>query len=297
MAKYAKKKQGIAGLIFIWVLVILLAIGTFGVINHYTLNNTDIIQNAELAEILSASLDKPIGKITQEDLATIEGIGFADYGTMGEIIVYLPGYNAAYEAYTAEGITDEEKEELVDPSDFMYYTYFSDADIYDDLKLFSGITSLTIINNTSNFSDIDVLSIAAENAPNLTSLGITSFAINDFSVISKLTKLESLSIYDSNLTDISAISSLENLKYLDISETELSDISALKSLDNEKIEMIYLAGNKITDWSPIDHIDADKVTKEEESEEETSDEAADETTEDDATASEGTDEETETAEN
>ncbi len=289
MAKHANKKQGIAGLIFTWILIILLALGAFGIFYYYKLNTSTLISNDQLAESLSVVLEKPVGKLTEEDVASIEGLSYADYGTAAEIMIYLPGYNAAYEAYNAEGVTEEQKKELTNPSSLTAYTTLSDVNIYDDLHLFKGITSINFLDLSGKMNENDILSIAAENTPNLTTFSIRSYEVKDFSAVEKLPKLETLVIYDSTLDDISAISSLKNLKYLDLSETGLTDISALSSLDNDTIEVVYLTGNEITDWSPLDHLDADKVIKEVESEETTDDsesseetENADDTTEQDS---------------
>lgn len=276
MAKNAKKKQNVAGLIFIWVLILIFAVGIFGVIRSYKLENSTIIANNQLAEIVAAAFETKPGKLTEDDLATIEGLSFADNGNHAEIMLFLPGYNEAYKAYTAEGVTEEQKKEI-DPSKFIFYTYMSDTNIYDDIHMFKGITSFNFTNNNKAPIDKDVLTIVAETAPDLTELGLSSYEVKDFSKVSMLPKLEALTINSSNLSDISAISSLENLTYLDLSDTGLTDISALKSLDNEKIEIVYLAGNNITDWSPLDHIDADKVIKEEITEDSTETESDTET--------------------
>ncbi len=293
MANYKKKNQGLAGLIFIWVLVILLAFGAFWVIRHYNLNNSTIISNDQLAETLALALDTHAGKLTEEDIASIEGISYADYGTASEILLYLPGYNAAYEAYYAEDVTDEQKKELTDPSSLIAYTTLSETDIYSDLHLFKGITAFNFINGTDKMNENDVLTIAAENSPNLNSFSVRSYVVNDFSVVKNLPKLETLVIYDSALSDISAISELKNLKYLDLSETGLTDISPLSSLDNETIEVVYLTGNPITDWSPVSHLDQDKVIKEIESDESSEETDAETETETDTEAdTEATTEET-----
>lgn len=78
MANNVKKNQGNGSLIFIWVLIVLLAVGTVGVLVNYRNNHSTIIESKELASALSVAFDKPEGKITTEDLESVEEVVFND---------------------------------------------------------------------------------------------------------------------------------------------------------------------------------------------------------------------------
>lgn len=263
MANYKKKNKGIASLIFIWVLILLLAFGTFWIINYYTSNHSSIIENQELAQSIAALSDKNAGKLTSDDFLNIEEIQFIELDNLTYANFSAAGYSEAYEAYNKEGITEEEKAQLVNPSTLTTGLEISSKELIKYLPMFKNLKSLILTNYGAAVSDADVISIAADNLTNLTELALYGYTAENFSKVSNLTNLTSLSVAGAPIADISAVASLENLEILDLSSAALTDISALSSLDNEKIEMVYLTGNAITDWSPIEHLDAEKVYKEE----------------------------------
>lgn len=276
MANYKKKNKGIASLIFIWVLILLLAFGTFWVINNYTSNHTSLIENQELAQSVAVLSDKKAGKLSEDDFLNVEKIQFIELENITYASMYKTGYSEAYDAYNKEGITEEEKATLVNPATLTAGVEISSKELVKYLPLFKNLDGLVFTNYGAVVNDIDVISAAADNLPDLTELAVYGYTADSFSKVAGLTKLTSLSVAGAPIADISAVESLKELKILDLSSAALTDISALASLDNEKIEMVYLTGNAITDWSPIDHIDADKVLKEEPTDEsETSEEATD----------------------
>lgn len=263
MANINAKKSSSKGLAFIWVLIILLVAASVGIVMYYNANHSSFLVNGSFADALSQVLDKPEGNITKEDLSSIERISMLQIDNFAYVTFSLEGYVAANEAYTAEGITDEEKKNLIDPSTLTRSAEISDANIYDDLKHFTGLTGLFFTNYTQETNPTDVLAFAAENFPALRELALYGYAVNDFSLVEKLPELTTLSVAGVQLTDISAVQNLKNLEILDLSSTGITDISALSTLDNEKIETVYLTGNNISDYSPIAHIDAEKVITDE----------------------------------
>lgn len=186
------------------------------------------------------------------------------YGSI--VNFFLDGYKEAYDAYNAEGITDEEMAKLTNPSTLILQTQLTtSAPLINEIGLFKNLEGISALNQNGDVNSADLLAIAAEKFPNLREFVSYGYTIGDFSLVGKLTNLETLSVSGTPLTDISAIANLKNLKVLDLSNTGISDISVLSSLDNEKIETLYLDGNNITDWSAVSHIDEDKVIKETES--------------------------------
>ncbi len=291
MANYAKKNQSNGSFIFIWVLIVLLALGTVGIFYSYSNNHSTIITDKELAASLSVAFDKPAGKITSEDLASIEEISVTDIGASGTYIgLRLDGYEEAYEAYNAEGITDEEKAGLVNPTTLQLSAQLAKSEtIFKELDIFTGLEVIYAQNYSGVTSETDVLAIAVEKFPNLREFVSYGYTVDDFSLVGKLTNLTTLSISGTPLTDISAIENLKNLEILDLSDAGITDISALSSLDNEKIETIYLNGNEIADWSPIAHIDAEKIIKDEETTENAEDSETSEDTDANTTEEESND--------
>lgn len=286
MANNVKKNQGNGSFIFIWVLIVLLAVGTVGVLVNYRNNHSTIIESKELASALSVAFNKPEGKITTEDLDSVEEVIFNDIGTYGSIVnLFLDGYKEAYDAYNAEGITEEEKANLTNPSTLILQTQLTtSAPLINEIGLFKNLEGISALNQNGDVNSADLLAIAAEKYPNLREFVSYGYTIGDFSLVGKLTNLETLSVSGTPLTDISAIANLKNLKVLDLSNTGISDISVLSSLDNEKLEALYLDGNNITDWSAVSHIDQDKITTG--AEEENAEETTEETTENSETAAE-----------
>ncbi len=263
MANNVKKNQGNGTLVFIWVLIILLVAGTVGIFFNYRNNHSTIIESNELASALSRAFDKPEGKITLQDLESVERIVFSDIGVYGTIVnLSLDGYQEAYDAYNAEGITDDEKASLTDPSTLLLQTQLtSSAPLINEIGLFKNLEGISALNQNEGVNEADLLVIAAEKFPNLREFVSYGYTIGDFSLVGKLTNLTTLSVSGTPLTDISAVANLKNLEVLDLSNTGITDISVLASLDNEKIEALYLDGNNITDWSAVSHIDEEKITK------------------------------------
>ena len=263
MANYAKKNQKNGSFIFTCILVVLLIAGIFGVFYSYRSNHSTIIDSKELAASLSVAFNKPAGKITAEDLASVEGINVFELGGYGvSAVMMLDGYKEAYEAYNKEGLTDEEKSALVNPATLQLNAQFTNSNaLFEEIDIFTGLKTILAQNYTGITNETDVLSIVADKFPELEEFVSYGYAINDFSKVGSLTKLTTLGVGSSPLTDISAISNLKNLEILDLSNTGISDISALSSLDNEKVKSVYLDGNNITDWSPVAHLDEAKVIK------------------------------------
>lgn len=276
-------KEGKASLIFIWILIILLAVGTFYVCKSYTEKSSEIIESDAVEAAFSTTMKKPAGRITAEELAAVEGVDFYAMGESSLAVYYLKGYAEL-------GAED-------DASSYMVQATLSYEDFLKDLDLFTGINSFAMQNFLGESVIFDLAKLPADTYKNLETFYTSGITVDNSNLISTHTKLKNLRISDAGLVNIPDISALKDLETVDFSSNEISDISALSTLDNEKITNITIYGNKIEDYSAIAHIDEAKVTKvdpyaeaevTEEVTEETTEEATEETTEE--TAEEATEE-------
>ena len=81
--------------------------------------------------------------------------------------------------------------------------------------------------------------------------------------LSNLTNLRYLYLYAWNVpavSDLSFLNGMDQLQSLTLYESTVTDISPLRSLNNLQTLSIREYGEKITDWSPVDHVP--NVTKE-----------------------------------
>ena len=278
MANRTKKKTGVAGLIFTWILILLLAAGTFAVIWNHTSTHSKFIANTGIADALAKGFNKGAGRVTKADVATVEGLTVyaydevtsQTYGIKPSVSLYMPGYKEAYDAYYADGVTDEEKENLTNPSSLIVNADMDSLDYRDDLQYFTGLKRLFCV-NLGDTSDDDMLSVAVEYMPDIEEFASVGYSVENFADVAKLTKLTSLTVEGAKIDDVSPVTALKSLKELDLANNGITDISALSALDADTIENVYLNGNDITDWTPVEHL-GDKVTTGLETEEEAAEE-------------------------
>ncbi len=282
MSNYKKNKNSNTSIFTTWVLIVLLCVGTFFLMYNYSANHSKFLENTSFADTIGDAFGKGAGKVTHEDLSSVESFTILDFGNAAIVNMGMDGYNDAYDAYNKEGITEEEKKALVDPATLIKSGEITDTNIYNDLKHFTGLTTAYYLNYTSVGIDRDVLAYSAENFPALTEFVSSGYIVKDLKPVESLPALTTLTVTGTPLSDISSVSTLKNLEYLDLSGTGLKDISALSNLDNSKIKTVYLTDNEITDWSPLDHIDADKVIKVVETEEDNKEESKEDKKEDTA---------------
>ncbi|MBR3994013.1 MAG: leucine-rich repeat domain-containing protein, partial [Clostridia bacterium] len=279
MAKNYSNKESRASLIFTWILIILIAIGSFMIFKNYKDNYSDIIKNDELAQALSTAFDKPVGKITTDDLASVNAIAF----NLFEESLLNNSQSIA--------INSSEKKNYITEATFLLNdTNYSALIPYDEflnyLNYFSGIKSFTLERQTSltyilgmedpdstvfdmnklpsetfkNLENIYVSNVAVNNAnslgnhKNLKTLQLNNTGINDISSFNSLTSLEALAFNGDDFSDISALESLTNLKTLVIAGNNITDVSTVKNLTN--LEGLALSGNKITDVTAIENLSA-----------------------------------------
>lgn len=267
-------KEGKASLIFIWILIILLAIGTVYVYKSYTEKSSDFIESEALEEAFSTTMGKPAGKITMEELAGVEGIDYYALGDTSLAVYYLNGYSE---------LTSDD-----DAAKYIVQATVSNDDFMKDIDLFTGINSFTIQNYSGTDFIFDMNTIPAETYKNLETFYTSNVTVDNNNLIATHKNLKTLGLSSAGLVNIPDISALENLESVDFSYNEITDISALSVLDNEKITSVVLSGNKIEDLSPIAHIDEDKITNEVPEEEGA--EGTEETTEPTEETTEGTEE-------
>lgn len=297
MAKNYSKKDKKSSLIFMWVLIVLLAVGTVFTVKSYYDNNHSIVHNLDLAEGIGEKLKKPIGKITNEDISEFEGaelyIDTIDWSNLvynadgtvtlnsdtmnyiDQITLYLAGYNEKYDELSNDddGLTNEDYETLND-----YYTTItlSDLNLAKDLTAFTGLKQLVISNNGSeDFSydlstasvNLETLSLSGctvknfdsvDKLVNLTSLGINGTKTSDISAIKALSKLESLSVSGEEISDISAVENLAALKSLSVTNTSVEILPNLEKLT--ELENVDLSNNKISNISALSVLNNDKIS-------------------------------------
>ncbi len=263
MAKNYSKQESKASLIFIWLLIILLALGTFFVVKSYNEQTSEIINSDALEIAFANTMGKPAGKITADELASVEGIDLYAMGDTSLAIYYLKGYSE---------VTSD-----ADISKYIVQATMSQDEFIEDFHLFTGITSFNIVNYSGADFIFDMNKMPADSYKNLESFYTSGVTIDNNSLIGTHTGLKTLGISGANLVSIPDISNLTNLENVDFSYNELTNISALSVLNNEKIQSVVISGNNIEDLSPISHIDEDKITNKIEDEETT--ETTEETTE------------------
>ncbi len=292
MAKNYSKQESKASLIFIWILILLLVVGTFFVVKSYNDQTSKFISSEGIETAFSETLGKPAGKITKDELATVESAQLYAMGDSSLAVYYLKGYNDLAE--------DE------DASKYIVQATLPQDEFIGELGLFTGIKTLDIMNYSGENLIFDMAKIPADTYKNLEEFYTSGVTVDNSDLVNTHTGLTTLGLAGAGLTSIPDISALSNLEVIDLSDNELTSVAGLEGLDNEKITNIYLAGNNIEDYSPIAHIDEAKITKVyEEAESEVEEapstdetEASDESTEaETAEGTEATEEATDEADN
>ena len=267
MAKNYSKQESKASLIFIWILILLLIVGTIFVVKSYNEQTSKFISSDVIETAFSETLGKPAGKITKDELASVEGAQLYAMGDSSLAVYYLKGYNDLAE--------DE------DASKYIVQATLPQDEFIEELGLFTGIKTLDIMNYSGEDLIFDMAKIPADTYKNLEEFYTSSVTVDNSDLINTHTGLTTLGLANAGLTNIPDISGLTNLAVLDLSGNALTSVEGLEGLDNEKITNIYLTGNTIEDYSPIAHIDEAKITKDAE---ETEVEVTEETTADNAEA-------------
>jgi len=271
MAKNYAKKEGKASLIFIWILIILIAVATFFVVKNYKDNHSDLLKNDNLAAAFSEALEKPIGKITANDLAAVEAVAFIkeDADMTSGSITLNSDTPVDYVDYAIFYVGEKEIPVSMDQDDFILH-----------LPLFTGIKEISVGKNSYRLSfgmddgddsvfDLSVLS--ADKFKNLETISAQYFDVKGFDTVASHTGLKNLFVYNAGITDISPVKDLTKLESLVFNGAEIKDISALanltelKSLNADvegvtdisvvkgltKLETLALSGTGITDISAV----------------------------------------------
>ena len=167
---------------------------------------------------------------------------------------------------TAQGNELMELESLVALQDL---TKLESLRIYGDgtlslkgLENMASLQTLFLSQHNSDFACVDI-----EELSNLTGLLDVTLWIDERSTnmapLSNLTNLRYLYLYAWNVpavSDLSFLNGMDQLQSLTLYESTVTDISPLRSLNNLQTLSIREYGEKITDWSPVDHVP--NVTKE-----------------------------------
>lgn len=291
MAKNYSKKEGNASIIFIWILIILLAVGTLMVFRNFKDHNTSILKNTEVAAALSEAMDKPVGRISKEDIASVEGIslmlGTIDYSslvqnpdgtislssdslsTIDQVIFLLKGYNEQVQ-------TGADSETL---SNYMASATLTDTNITDDLAMFTGLKVLELQNNTEEVVKFDLKNIPAESVKALDTLSLVGYEVEGFETVADMSALKTLYISNTKLEDVSAVKELTGLESLLLEGEEITDASPVEGLTGLKnlyidgtsiealpdltklvnLENVDFSNNGLTDISALSVLDNEKI--------------------------------------
>ena len=130
------------------------------------------------------------------------------------------------------------------------------------LENMASLQTLFLSQHNSDFACVDIEALS-----NLTGLLDVTLWIDERSTnmapLSNLTNLRYLYLYAWNVpavSDLSFLNGMDQLQSLTLYESTVTDISPLRSLNNLQTLSIREYGEKITDWSPVDHVP--NVTKE-----------------------------------
>ena len=119
------------------------------------------------------------------------------------------------------------------------------------LQPLEALTSLeNLMIRSRQLTCSDITSIGG--LENLVSLDLSYNQIRDLTPLRSLTNLEALSVDSNQINDVSPLTSLINLDIFSIGNNQVNDISALANFQGDSF--LWLQGNPITDWSPVEHI-------------------------------------------
>ncbi|MCL2387106.1 MAG: leucine-rich repeat domain-containing protein [Defluviitaleaceae bacterium] len=125
---------------------------------------------------------------------------------------------------------------------------FADNNEISDITPLAGLTTATVIGlNNNQISDLSPLA----GLTNLNSLGLDENEISDLSPLAGIESLTSVFLAYNQISNISPLAELHNLVTLNLMHNEISDLSPLSGLN---LYGLVVAGNPITDWSPVSHI-------------------------------------------
>lgn len=214
--------------------------------------------------LMRARLNKPVGDITEGDMASITGMlyGFNRQVSNIEGIQYAVNLTSI----------DLSSNKIKDVSPLSNLTKVERLDLssnpVDDISSLNNLTNLkNLFFGQSNINDISVLSnmknlenlmirdskvsdvSPLKDLSNLTTLSLIGNEINDISPLSNLTNLKIIRLDDNKIRDIKDLSNLKNLNEMYITNNEISDISLLENLN--KLTVLNLTNNKVSDLSPI----------------------------------------------
>lgn len=194
------------------------------------------IDDGELEEGIRATLDKPSGDISCEDMERLTEANFEGY--------YSEEDGTVYGISSLEGL--------------QYARNLTHLDLglnrISDISPLAGLTNLTELNLFNNqLSDISALA----NLTNLTELRLSSNRISDISALAKLTNLTGLSLDFNWIGEISDLlrMNLPELTLLDLEYNQISDISALAQANLPNLTSLGLEHNQISDISALAQAD------------------------------------------
>ncbi|WP_223701250.1 leucine-rich repeat domain-containing protein [Sutcliffiella deserti] len=122
----------------------------------------------------------------------------------------------------------------------------ADIDNIEGLHFLTELKSLDLRDN--NISDLTPL----QNLTGLVDLNLRGNSISDLSSLKRLTQIRTLNVRENQIEDISVLANLSYLEDLNIRYNQIESIDPLQDLEY-LTKRLFLEGNKINDYSPIDH--------------------------------------------
>lgn len=248
-------------------------------------------KNAEFKDLVAQALDIDPAVLTKNDLNGIIGLevyyfserieNTMQYKDVWSVTVKKEGFNEVFEKYY--DTPKEEREGLESPENYYVNKYLDEFDGYEDIKLLTGLTELSLnseykliqenpVKYFKNLTGLRELSIYnyvipdLEDMINFTELRFLSIGldqkqipdgveiefIEDMTPLASLTKLETISLSGNYISDLSPIASLPALKDLSISHAALGDISPVAKMQN--LESVNFFFNGIENVEPLTKI-------------------------------------------
>ncbi|OPX84303.1 MAG: Internalin-A precursor [Pelotomaculum sp. PtaB.Bin104] len=175
--------------------------------------------DAKLEAVIREAIKKPVGDITNQDLAGLIALAADQEG-----ILDLTGLEYAINLQTLTLCGNH----------------------IDDVTPLAGLTNLVMLGLDDNqISDISPLAGLTK----LNTLWLDGNGISNITPLAGLTDLEAVCISRNQLSDISPLEGLINLLELWLVDNQISDIDTLASLI--ELKYLYLDSNMITDISPL----------------------------------------------
>ena len=206
-----------------------------------------IFEDPNLEITIRYHLQKPVGTITEVELASIDSLRHYSVANCYKI-KSIGGIENCYNLTRL----DLGHQQIIDISPLSQLTKLSYLNLTQNYSI-TDISSLselrelkTLLIDDNKITDISPL----KNLIKLVYLVLMDNPIEDISVVANLKNLAVLYFDSAPFEDISALAELTNLQRLWLSKCDIMDISPVQNLTN--LQLLYLKHNYITDLSPLE---------------------------------------------